>query len=172
MSSLSLNPPTPSEIQKIKEKITKIQSVIDKQGRYGFYLLIDDQVKLISKGNNKEDLDHDVFIKIAKKRSTIGNFIYLVEVHINEKYISKPIKVAPGPVMLKIKEFIISPRYELIHKAEYTNGALFYNNNDILNGKFHFTDIKELVKEVHDRKIQIANILGINAVKVLESKKG
>ena len=102
-----LTPPTPSEIKKIKKKTEKIQEIINKQGKYSYYLLVDDQVKLIAKGNDKKDLDHDIFTKISQKKSTIGQYIYLVEVYINEKYIEKPIKLSPGPIHLKIKHFKI-----------------------------------------------------------------
>lgn len=168
---MSSTPKSLSKIKKIKEKIQKIQNVINKQGKYGYYLLIDNEVKLISKGDNKKELDYDVFHKIAKKRSTIGCFIYLVEVHIDEKYVSKPNKIIVGPVHLKIKQFKISNRFELIHKANYKNGAVWYTIDDILEGGFHFTDIKQLVKEIHDRNILIVNMGGLRALKILQAKK-
>jgi hypothetical protein len=169
--SISKNSESPTSIKKIKEKVKKIQHVVNKQGKYGYYLLIDDEIKLIAKGNNKRDLEQVVFSKIAQKRSTIGSFIYLVEVYINEKYIDKPIKIVPGPLHLKIKQYTISPHFELIHKADFTDGALFYTNDDILDNGFHFTDIKRLIKEVNDRRILITNMLGIRALKVLNNKR-
>lgn len=168
MSTLIV-PPSPSDSKKIKEKIHKIQNVITKQGKYGYYLLINDDVKLIAKGDNKRDLEHAAFAKIAQKRSTIGSFIYLVEVYIDEKYVDKPIKIVPGPIHLKIQQFKISPHFEFKRESEFTNGALFYSNDDILNNKFHFTDIKKLIKEVHDRNIVITNMLGKRAVNILKN---
>lgn len=161
--------PSSHEKKKIMQKIAKIRKTIDEQGKYAYYLMMDDEVKLIAKGNNKEMLDEEVHNKISKKKSTIGCFIYLVEVFIDDKYVSNPSKIVVGPVHLKIKQFRISSQFKLVHSAKYQNGALFYSNNDIYNGGFHFTDIKQLIKEIHDRHIMITNILGVRAVWVLET---
>lgn len=159
------------ERDKIKKKIAKIRNTMDKQGKYGYYLLIDNQVKLLAKGNNERDLKHKVFTKLAEKRSTIGCYVYQVEIHINEDLVDKPIKIVAGPVHLTLKQFKVSPRFKLIREDTYHYGALFYTNTDILNGGFHFTDIKQLVKEVNDRNISIHNMNGKRALWVLETSK-
>jgi len=158
-----------NERDKIKKKIAKIRNTMDKQGKYGYYLLINDEVKLLAKGNNERDLKHKVFTKLAEKRSTIGCYVYRVEIYIDDDLVDKPSKIIAGPVHLKLTQFKVSHRFELVRKDIYHDGALFYSNTDLLNGGFHFTDIKQLVKEVNDRKIRIHNIIGKRALWVLET---
>lgn len=152
-------------MDKVKKKIEKINQVIEKNGRYGYYLIDEGKIKLISKSNNKMELDHDLFMKIARKRKTIGKTVYFIEYYANDKYIKS--KIVAGPVHIKIKQYEISPKYQLIEKDNFTNGAVFYTNDDILNNRFHISDVRTLLKKIHDDKIVITNILGINANKIL-----
>jgi len=162
-------PPTSTEKRKIKEKLKKIQDTMDKQGRFGYYLLVDDQVKLIAKGNDEDEIEREVLAKINKKQHTVGCFIYLVEIHIIQRLVDKPVKYVAGPVQLGIKQFIISPKFKLIHKGTYHDGSLWYTNDDILNGGFHFTDIKTLIGKVDDENIFIDSMAGKRALKVLNN---
>ena len=164
---MNITPPS-HEKKKIMQKIAKIRKTLDEQGKYAYYLITDDTVKLIAKGNNKEILDEEVHNKISQKDSIIGCFVYLVEVSIDDKYVANPSKIVVGPVHLKIKQFRISSKFSLVHTAKYQNGALFYTNNDIYNGYFRFADIKELIKKIHYKHIMITNMLGVRAVWVLE----
>src|SRR5437763_246936 len=82
-----------SNIKKIKNNISKIRKVVEKQGRYSFYLLDDNEVKLVAKGDNLREIKNDVIKKIEGKSRYIDCPIYQVEVHIDEKYVEKPHKL-------------------------------------------------------------------------------
>lgn len=156
--------------KKIKTNIAKIQKIIDKQGKYSYYLITDDgnDIKLIAKGDDKTDVENVVLEKIANKKRYINDFIYSVEIYVNERYIDNPHRLVIGPIHLRIKQFIISSKFKLKYEAIFKTGSVWYTNADILNDRFHFNDIKKIIKIIHNENVLIANIAGTRALKVLE----
>lgn len=169
-TNTKINAKNTADIKKIKANIAKIQKVIDKQGKYSYYLITDDgnDVKLMSKGNNKEDAENVILEKISNKKRYVKDFIYSVEIYINERYVDNPHRLVAGPVHLRIKQFIISPKFKLKYEGDFKTGSVWYTNDDILNDGFHFNDIKRLVKIIHNENVLITNIAGTRALRVLE----
>lgn len=156
-------------MEKIKNKIEKIQKIINKQGKHGYYLVDENTVKLVSKGHNRTDTKNEALEKVNGKKKYINQFIYLVDVHINPKFIGKDDPIITGPVSLKIKEYQITKNYKFVHKADFKLGAIWYTNTDIKNGAFHFIDIKKIIYEVCDKNMEIISAGGVRAVDVLEN---
>lgn len=155
------------DVATIKANIAKIRKIVDKQGAFGFYLLADNEVKLVAKGHNLNDLMVEVLEKLSGKSQYINSPIYLVEVYIDEKYVEKPHKLVVGPVHLKIRQFKLTKKYTLGIEAGFKNGAVWYTNEDILNNGFRFTDTKQLVNKIHTRDIVIVNAGQVRALKIL-----
>lgn len=155
------------DVKKVKIKIKKIQETVEKQGRYGFYMIDGDNVKLVSKDHDKTIAEEEFYNKIADKTRYVGNIVYFVDLNIDEKYIEKKNKLVTGPVSLKVKVYKIAKNYKL-KKVPNLDGAIWYSNKDIADGRFHFTDIKNLIHEVYDKKINIISVGGITAVDILE----
>ncbi|VBB19008.1 hypothetical protein YASMINEVIRUS_1540 [Yasminevirus sp. GU-2018] len=156
------------KIEKIKKNISKIQKVIDKQGKHGYYLFDGDTVKLVSKGHDKADVDESVLEKLNGKKQYVNKFIYLVDVIINPKYIGKEDDIIDGPVSLRIKQFQITKTFKMVHKADFKYGAVWYTNKDIENDTFSFTDIKQIIHNIHTKNIEIIGVGGVRAVDVLQ----
>lgn len=155
-----------TDLNKIKNNIAKIEKIVEKKGKRGYYLIDGDSVKLIGKGNEFKYLENEMLEKINGKSQYIKNFIYRVDVHINPKFIGKD-DIIVGPVSLKIKEFQITKNFKLKFEEDFKIGSLIYTNADIKNGKFHFTDIKDIIYKIYDKKIDIISV-GIRAIDVLE----
>lgn len=164
MSDLDL---TEKMIKKIKSKIDKIRKTVDLQGRYAYYLITDDEVKLVNKGHKQSTTKKDFYEKIKNKSKYINNDVYEVELIIDEKYIEKQSSVVAGPVSLHIKQYIINDDFKLVHKYEHKNGAVWYTNADLLEDGFHFNDIKKIIKDIDTRNINILSIGGVRALKIL-----
>lgn len=154
------------DVQKIKKKISKIKDVIKTQGKYGYYLIDNDKVKLVSKGQTKLIAKNDFLKKIKGKERFIDSTVYEVSININEKYITKSSSLIAGPVSLVIKEFIITKKYKLSYEADFKFGSVWYTNDDIGKGEFHFNDIKKIIKNIHDKNINIIGIGKISAIKL------
>lgn len=155
-------------VKKINRKIDKIQEIIDKQGQFGFYLIDDDDnVKLVNKNHKYTEGELEFYNKIYGKKQYIGNYVYIVNLVIDRKYIEKPHPLVGGPVSFKIKQYYIGKNYKLKYKTGYKNGAVWYTNEDIKDGLFHFTDIKQIIKIIHDNNVNIINIGKVRAVKIL-----
>lgn len=156
-----------ADLAKIIKRIGKIQDIIDKQGQYGYYLVVDDQVKLVSKNHDKTEAEEGFLDKISGKKQYIDNFVYTIDLVIDKKYIEKTHNLIGGPVSLKIKQYHIDKNYKLKYKSGYKNGAVWYTNDDIKNGLFHFTDIKQIIKNIHDNNVNILSIGKVRAVNML-----
>lgn len=156
-----------TKIKKIKEKIDKIRKIIDIQGPFAYYL-IDDGVKLVSKDHKKSIAKKELLNKINKKARYINHHVYEVELVIDTQYIKKEDKLIGGPVSLKIKEYDIDDKFKLNYESGYKTGAVWYTNLDLLSGLFHFSDIKNIIKQIDDRNINILSVGKVRAVKILE----
>jgi len=156
-----------SDIKKINDRIEKIQNAINKQGSYSYYLIDDDTVKLVSKDHEKNDAENDFLSKINKKKKYINNVVYTVDIVIDKKYITHEHKLVGGPVSLKIEQYYIDKKYQLNYKADYKSGAVWYTNEDIKNNMFHLSDIKQIIKIIHDNNVNILSIGRVRAVKIL-----
>lgn len=159
-----------SDIKKIEKTIDKIESVIDKQGAF-IYFIIDDEVKPASKGSDRDATKKDFLSKIKDKTRYIDHNVYEVRIFIDRKYIKETSEYAAGPVSLKIKQYAINKKFKLEHHVAHRSGAVWYTNQDILNDKFQFGKIKDIINAIHHKKIDILNISGVRAVNVLNFKK-
>jgi hypothetical protein len=155
-------------IDKIKSKISKIESAIEKHGAYAYYIIHDDTVKLASKCNDQGNAKQGLIDAISGKEKYIGDTVYEVRLSIDHKYIGKKHALVAGPVSLKIKQYHIDKKYNLKYVSGYKNGAIWYTDEDILNGVFHITDIKKIIKIIHDENVNIISVGGTRAVSVLE----
>lgn len=153
----------------VKKKIKKIKNIIDRQGKYGYYLIDDSDVKLIGKGNDTEELKNRIIEKLQdNSQKYMNNFIYLVEININEKYIEKTHKNVGGPLSLRITQYRITKNNNLKHEASYINGAIWYSNQDLEQNKFRLVDVKKLIQIINDQNMEIVNIGTIRAVDILD----
>jgi len=159
-----------SDIKKIEETIEKIENVIDKQGEYIFFI-VDDVVKPVSKGSDKDETKQDFLSKLSGKTRYIDNDVYEVRIFVDRKYIKETSEYAAGPVSLKIKQYAVNKKFKLEHHVAHRSGAVWYTNQDILNNEFQFGKIKDIIDAIHHKKIDILNISGVRAVNVLNYKK-
>lgn len=157
-----------NRIKKLNIKVSKIRDTVMKQGNYGYYLIGDDDVKLVSKNHDKEEARENFLEKIKGKVKYINNFVYVVDLVIDDKYISHEHKLVAGPVSLKIKQYHVDNKYNLKYRSGYKNGAIWYTNQDLLDGVFHFTDIKKIIKIVHDNNVNILSMGKVRAVDMLD----
>jgi len=155
----------------LKQKVNQIEDNALKAGKIGYYLIHRDSVLLVKKSNDDLELKNEVENTLNGKSQYIGNFIYRVEIYTTLNYIDKPHKLVPGSVHLKIKQFYVTNNYKLDYEADFKDGAVWYSDEDILNNKFHVTDIKELVKRIHNTNRFIDNMAGVKAVKILKNKE-
>lgn len=155
------------DVKKLTKRIDKIKNIINDQGEYGYYLINNDNVKLVSKGDDKKKAKKEFLKKIKGKERYVGDTVYEVKVVIKEKYIKKTSDLVAGPVSLLIKEFMISESFKLKYEADYKYGSVWYTNSDLLRGKFRFGDIKKIVKAIDDHNINIIGAGQVRAVDVL-----
>jgi len=159
---------TDNSIKKVIKKVSKIRKTIEKQGKYGYYLLDSEGVsKLIAKNSDKSLAKEAFLEKIKGKKKYIHNFVYEVDVVIDEKYITHNHKLVAGPVSLKIKQYHIDPKYNLKYNPDYKIGAVWYTNQDLLDDVFHFSDIKNIIKIIHDNNLDILSIGRVRAFDIL-----
>jgi len=152
----------------INKQIEKVRNTIKKHGKYGIYLINSKGVvKFISKGDDKETVIENVSKMIKGKKEYIDNFIYIVELIVNDKYITENHKLVPGPVALKIIQYQINDKYDLKYKSNFKAGAVWYTNEDLLNGVFHFDDIKKVIKIINDDNVDILPVGGIRVADLL-----
>lgn len=156
-----------NRVKKINMKLSKIRETVEKQGNYGYYLIDDDDVKLVSKADDKDVAEENFLEKIKGKKKYVNNFVYVVDLVIDGKYVANEHKLVGGPVSLKIKQYHIDPKYNLKYKSGYKNGAIWYTNQDLLDGAFHFTDIKKIIKIIHDNNVNILSVGKVRAVDML-----
>ena len=154
--------------KKINLKISKIQDVVDKHGRYGYYLISGDEVKLVTKNHDKENATENFLEKIKEKEKYINSIVYIVDLAINKKYVANKHDLVAGPVSLKIIQYHVNKKYNLQYKSGYKNGAIWYTNQDLLDGAFHITDIKKIIKIIHDNDVNIISAGKIKAVDILD----
>lgn len=155
------------KIKKINTKISKIKDIVKKQGGFAYYLVDGDEIKLVNK-DHTEDLAKKKFTnRIQDKSKYIGDYVYEVSLMIDDKYVTHEHKLVAGPVSLKIKQYHITDDFDLKYKSGYKNGAIWYTNADLLEGSFHFTDIKKIIKIIHDNNVNIIRIGKVRAVNVL-----
>lgn len=163
--------PDIDSIKKINLKISKIHNTVKKQGRYGYYLVVGDDasdVKLATKDHDNDTAKEEFLEKIKGKKKYINCFVYVVDLTIDDKYVTHEHKLIPGPVSLKIKQYLIDKKYNLQYKSGYRRGAVWYTNQDLLNGVFHITDIKKIIKIIHDNNLNIISMGHLRAVDVLD----
>lgn len=159
---------TDSRIKKINTNIKKIQDVIEKQGKYGYYIIYNDSVILANKDHNKEDAKENFLEKIEGNKKYIDSFVYVVDIVIDDKYVTHEHKLVAGPLSLKIKQYHINDKYKLKYKSGYKNGAIWYTNDDILLNAFKFSDIKKMIKIIHDNDVNIISMGKVRAVDILD----
>jgi hypothetical protein len=156
-----------ADIKKIESKLDKIQNTIEKKGEYIYFIVDDDDVKLVSKGNDKSETNKKFLEKLHGKSKYIGKDVYEVRISINKRYIREYSEFVAGPLSLKIKQFVINKKYKLEHHAKHNEGAVWYTNKDIINDEFHFSKLKDIIGIMHKENIDILNIAGVRAVDIL-----
>jgi hypothetical protein len=158
-----------ASIEKLKSKINKIKTSIDKHGKV-LYFLIDDKgdSKLVSKGDSKSEVKSDFLSKINSKGYLVGLSVYQVIIKINKAFISKIDPLIPSPVTLNIKEFVINTKYKLVHKAGFKVGVVWYFRKDLEKGRFQYNDIKKIIQGLHDSNVDIIALAHINALELIQ----
>ena len=155
-----------NKINKINKKIDKIEKLLEKQGKYIYYIIHNNEIKSVCKSDDKNEAKKLFIEKLAKKYKYVGDYVYFVDIAINRKYVAKPNELIAGPVSLKIGQYMVGKKFNLRYEASFEYGALWYTNDDLLNNSFRFSDIKQLLKTIHDNKISIISLGGIRAVNI------
>ena len=157
------------QIKKIYKKLQKIQDKIDENGAFFMFIMgTDGKVKLGSMEHTEKECKKAFKERIKGKDEYIGNAVYLVEFFINDKYVEHPNKLIGGPFSYKIIQYHLSKKYNIKYLSGNINGAVWYTNEDLAEGKFHQRDLKKIIQVINDRRINILSIGKIRAVKLLE----
>lgn len=158
---------TAAEVKKIKARLNKIQKFIDTKGAYGYYLFHGDDIKLVSKNNDQSVAKQQFLDKINGKSKYIGDTVYEVILDVYEEIAGIEQKLSGGPVRVGIIEYKITNNYDVEYILGYRDGAVWYTNQDILDGLFHAADLKPLFKKIHDNRIVVVNLGKVRAVNIL-----
>lgn len=165
--SASKNKLKQSDVKKVENAIDKITTILNEKGEYAYFIVDDDDVKLASKGNVKDETKDNFLKKINGKKRYVNKNVYEMRISINKQYIKETSKFVAGPLSLKIKQYIINKKFKLEHHAEHIDGAVWYTNDDIINHGFHFGKLKEIINAIHRDNLDILNIAGVRAVDIL-----
>ena len=157
-----------TQTQKVYDAIDKINESTKKSGKHFFYLIYNDDVKLVS-NEKTEVLTKKAFNqRVAGKDKYVDSSVYSVSISISEKYVGKPSNLVGGPVALQIKEYKLNDKLKLSYEADYKYGAVWYTNDDLRNNLFKMKDIRDIIKQIDDRNINILGIGKIRAVDILK----
>lgn len=155
--------------QKAFDKVVKS---VEHNGRFAYYLINnEDNVKLVSKSNDKDSALNKFYAKIDGKEEYIGNDVYEVEFVTDEKYLFEEHRLIAGPVSIKIHQKYIDKKFKLKHKHGLQHGAVWYTVKDIAKGAFHITDVKKLIKIIYDGNWCIISMGHLKAVDLLTEGK-
>lgn len=158
-----------NKINRIKIIVDKIKKITEKQGKYCYYIINNDNinVKLISKSNKKKEAKQIFLQKIGTNKKYIDYYVYQVKITVDEKYILNNNNFIIGPVFLNIKEYTINNKFKLHYEPSYKYGTVWYLNKDLLKNAFHFSDIRDIIKIIYDNNLNIMAIAKIRAIKLL-----
>ena len=157
-----------TQAQKVYDVIDKIKESTKKSGKHFFYLIHNDDVKLVSMGKTEASTKKAFYQQVAGKDKYIDSPVYIVSINISEKYVEKQDNLIPGPVTLGIKEYKLNDDLELKYGADYKYGVVWYTNDDLRKNKFHIKDFKEVINQIHKRNINIIALAHWRVVELLK----
>ena len=76
-------------IEKISVVVSNIKKLIKIKGRYIWYVIINNEIKLVSTGKNKKEAKEEAYLKIAKDNKFVDLTFYLVIMAIDPKIVGK-----------------------------------------------------------------------------------
>ena len=159
-----------TQSQEVYDAIDKIKESTKKSGKHFFYLIHNDDVKLVSNEKSGASAKKALLQRVADKDKYINSPVYSVSINIWEDYVEKPSNLVGGPVALQIKEYKLNDKLKLSYEADYKYGAVWYTNDDLRNNLFKMKDIRDIIKQIDDRNINIVGIGKIRAVDILKDK--
>lgn len=113
--------------------------------KWQIYVVHNNKIKCML--NNDDDKAINIFLKkVINQSKYIGDLVYVVEVRII------------GLLSININSFKLSEKYTLLHRKIYEYGTLWYINEDIENNELTTSDIKKLVKTIHNNNISIVSL--------------
>jgi hypothetical protein len=128
-------------MDKIKDKVKKYQF-------FWYYPQSKTTIKLISKGNNKKDLQEKVLQKTKKLDD-----IPLVLLELN--YQEKPTNLLPGKVIVKVKIYLKENNKLILHPKFKNVGLIHFDEDFLLNYNFKFTYLKNIIQKVFFNNIKL-----------------
>jgi hypothetical protein len=128
-------------MDKIKDKVKKYQF-------FWYYPQSKTTIKLISKGNNKKDLQEKVLQKTKKLDD-----IPLVLLELN--YQEKPTNLLPGKVIVKVKIYLKENNKLILHPKFKNIGLIHFDEDFLLNYNFKFTYLKNIIQKVFFNNIKL-----------------
>lgn len=145
--------------KKVLSKLEKIKEAVNKNGKYIYYMIDSNKIKLVSSGMNLKDTKKRFRDRIMNKDKYINNSVYEVTIKINKKYVSDNDTLIKGlPIVLHIKQYHITDKYNIKYRSIYKNGAVWFSNQEIINNKFKLDKIKYIIKKIHDDDLDILNL--------------
>ena len=114
-------------INKVSDKINKL---IKSKGKYIWYVIIDDEVKLVANGKTIKDSKNEVYSKISTDDKFIGSPFYLVTMVLDNKIIGNNTFTRPGAFNIFTKKYILNKKNKLINKNSY--GTVWFSDENIL----------------------------------------
>lgn len=136
------------DINKIKKIVKKLSATIKDNGSYIWYVVTDDGILLVSKGETKNRSKKRALKKLEGRDDLIGDYLYMVQVVIDKRVIGNATDVVPGSININTSKYKLNNEYKLVNKKKY--GMVWFSDEDLINYGFDTKYIKIIVEKVHE----------------------
>ena len=155
-----------NHIEKISDVVSNIKKLIKIKGKYIWYVIINNEIKLVSTGKNKKKAKEEAYLKIAKDNKFVDLTFYLVTMVIDSKIIGNNTFTKPGPFNIFTEKYTLNKKHKLISQDSY--GTVWFSDKNILDYGFKTSFFKEILKSIDDNKIKtdIVNMTTFDKFKI------
>lgn len=131
-------------MEAIKKKVAKYQY-------FWYYPETKTKIKLVSKGNDKDQLQ-EIILNKTKKLEEIP--LVLLELTFKDK----PTSLLPGKVIVKVKVYLKKNNKLMLHPKFKNVGLIHFDEDFLLENNFKFTYLKIIVQKVYFNNIKLTGM--------------
>ena len=137
----------------IDEIYSKMKSKLDTGGYVFWYRVVDNMVKLLSKGDDRKEAEINLLNRINNNQKYIGETFYEVVLKLTSvKNLGKPL--IKGIVSINVDAYMLSKKYKLIDNTINMSKTVWVPLDQCK--KFKIGDIKKVISVVDHRLVDFS----------------